>query len=225
MLNNDPRNKVFVNNFTQLEHKDADALLVELRDMILQGESNREQRIERSDDAMRIWRGELWSDEDRAVFTQLGIQPYVFRDYRTYLNSLLSQQKRKSYRYGIVPRDLNSFNRNKKNRQAFIEKAIMEGEFLTLTEAEEYYDNYADDKYANVLTAMLQTVRDESSAKSVESDCFENGMITGCHFLKAFFQPQKHHYRAKKQPSFWPNPLTGKRLAWSDPRIPQYAVS
>jgi hypothetical protein len=39
----------------------------------------------------------------------------------------------------------------------------------------------------------------------------------GCYFLKALFQPQKYHFKAKKQPSFDFNPLTGVRLAWSDP--------
>jgi hypothetical protein len=36
-------------------------------------------------------------------------------------------------------------------------------------------------------------------------------------FLKAIFELQKHHSKAKKQTSFEFNPLTGVLLSWSDP--------
>jgi len=35
--------------------------------------------------------------------------------------------------------------------------------------------------------------------------------------LRALFQPRKHRFKAKKQPCFYCNPLTGLDLAWSDP--------
>jgi len=185
-------NEPLKTNLTELSDSDAQKLLFDSRKLVEIGEQSRVVRLERADDAMRIWKKELWDDSDIAFFRSLGIQPYQFMFHRIYINALLTAQKSRKFKYDILPRDIHSFTRRNQEKIAYVEETVNSGEFQTNTEAEDYFDNYVDDKYAQAITALLGVVRDESGAVNVENDCFENGVITGADFLKAIYSTRNN---------------------------------
>jgi len=182
----------FKTNLTSLTDKEAFDILFNVRKLTEIGENYRNQRLVKAEEAMNIWRKELWDAQDKAFFRSIGIQPYQFMFHRTYINALLTSQKTRRFKYDVLPRDIHSYSRRNKEKQAFVDKALQEGKFQTITDAEDYFSNYMDDKYAQAITAMLGVVRDESKAKTVEDDCFENGVITGVDFLKAIYSTRNN---------------------------------
>lgn len=170
-----------------LSDEEAMEIHATMRDLFLRGDATREERLEKAEEAIRIWRKELWDDDDKAFFMGLGIDPYQFMFHRTYFNSLITTQRQRRFKYDITPRDTKAKERFYKNKEAFVQQALEKGEFKTYSDAADYYDNYADDNYAQAMSSLLHIIRDESDAKSVEDDCFENGVITGADFLKAIY--------------------------------------
>ena len=179
----------FINN-TQLDDKEAGSLLDKMRTLFLDSEDLRQSRIERAERAMRIWKGELWDEADLAAFEKLGMTPYVFRQYRTMLNSLINRQRSRRFTYELVPNDIHAFRRMRDGRDAYI--AENRDYHTSDEEAGEYFDKYADDEYAKVITGALQHHREVSKAKWAESEVFEQGIVTGLAFAKAIYSNRYH---------------------------------
>jgi hypothetical protein len=179
----------FINN-TQLDDKEAGDLLDKMRTLFLDSEDLRQSRIERAERAMRIWKGELWDEVDLAAFEKLGMTPYVFRQYRTMLNSLINRQRSRRFTYELVPNDIHAFRRMRDGRDAYI--AENRDYHTSDDEAGEYFDKYADDEYAKVITGALQHHREVSKAKWAESEVFEQGIVTGLAFAKAIYSNRYH---------------------------------
>jgi hypothetical protein len=172
-------------NFTDLEDDQAEEILTEGRAMIMRGESYVDSYRKNAVRNLRAWRGRLWSDEDIAFFEAFDMTPYVFRDFRPYINQLISNQRTTRFKYELVPNDAHSYRRFLKGKEAFLEEHG--DEFVTIEEASKYYDDYGDDEYAITITSFLNTIRNENKAKYVESDLFENGIISSADFIKAYY--------------------------------------
>jgi hypothetical protein len=174
----------FINN-TNLDDTEAFALLDRMRRLFIDHENVRQDRIRRAERAMRIWRGELWDEQDLKMFEALGAQPYVFRQYRTMFNSLINRQRNRRFTFELVPRDIHTYKRMRDGRDEYIAKH--RDEFHSDDEAGEYYDRFADDEFAQAVTGMMEHYRHESKAKYVESETFEQGIVTGLAFLKTIY--------------------------------------
>ena len=106
----------FINN-TQLSDKEAKDLLHRMRTLFLDSDDQRQERLQRAERAMRIWRGDLWDEQDLANFEALGVTPYVFRQYRTMFNSLINRQRSRRFTYELVPHDIHTFQRMRAGRE------------------------------------------------------------------------------------------------------------
>lgn len=156
----------------------------------MRGESYVEQYRKTASRNMRAWRGKLWSDTDLQFFQSFDITPYVFRDYRPYINQLISQQRTTRFKFDLVTQDSNSHRRFLQGKEEFLQE--YGDDFSTLEEAENYYNEFGDDEYALAVTSFLQSIRTENKAKNIESSLFENGIIAGADFIKAFYG-KKHN--------------------------------
>lgn len=172
-------------NFTGIDDEEAKRLLTEGRGLIMRGESYVQPYRENAVRNLRAWRGRLWDDADLAFFKNFDMTPYVFRDYRPYVNQLISTQRTTRFKYELVPNDAHSYRRFMQGKQEFIQNHG--DEFVTVEEAEKYYDDYGDDEYAITVTSFLNTIRNENKAKYVESDLFENGIVASADFMKAYY--------------------------------------
>lgn len=172
-------------NFTDLEDDEAKELVSQYRSLILRGESYVDPYREKAEKYMRAWRGEIWTKEDLDFFAAFDITPSQFRDFRPYFNQLIANQRTTRFKFELVTRDPNAYRRFEEGKKEFLEQH--QDEFTTIEEAESYYNDFGDDEYALAVTAFLDVIRDENKAKYIESDAFENGIITAADFLKAYY--------------------------------------
>ena len=172
-------------NLTELPDEQALEVLERLRDIFLQGESNRLERLVKDEKNNRLFNNEIWTPEDLSFFEKLDITPYQFAVQRPLINNLVARQRRQPFTFDVVPRDIQSYERARKGRDEFVEKHLEE--FNSIEEAEKYYDEYADDEYSKAVSAMLQNARYESKAKYVESTSFQQGIVGGLDFLKCIY--------------------------------------
>lgn len=179
----------FINN-TNLDDKAALTLTERLRDLIKRGEYERTQDVAKANRFRDIFQNKIWSDEEKAFFESLNASPYQFAVQRPLINNLISRQRNRRFTFDIVPTDINAYKRQRRGRDEFVEKHFEE--FDSVQEAQNYYDHYADDEYARGITAFLHNVRAESKAKYVESETFENGLITGVDFLKCIYSKKNN---------------------------------
>lgn len=172
-------------NLTELDDKTAQELLERFRDIVLQGEANRIERLERDEKNNKLFNNEIWSDADKSFFETLDLTPYQFAVQRPLINNLVSRQRRQPFSFDIVPQDIHSYERNRKGREEFVQQHM--DEFNSIQEAEKFYDEYADDEYAKAASAMLHNVRYETKAKYTESTSFQQGIVSGLDFLKCIY--------------------------------------
>lgn len=172
-------------NLTELDDSQASETLERLRDLFLQGESNRLERLEKDEKNNRLFNNEIWTPEDLSFFEKLDITPYQFAVQRPLINNLVARQRRQPFTFDVVPRDIQSYERARKGRDEFVQNNI--DEFNSIEEAEKYYDEYADDEYTKAVSAMLQNTRYESKAKYTESTNFQQGLVSGLDFLKCIY--------------------------------------
>lgn len=170
-------------NLTELDDKDAEERVGTYRDMIQTAESHHSDRMRRAQRNFEIYKNQVWDEEDLEFFEEFNITPYQFSVARPMINNLIARQRNRRFAFEIVPRDTASYRRFDEGKQLFIENHL--DEFTSLEEAEEYYDEYADDEYANMINALLSNVRYESDALWKESECFQSGLVTGGDFMKA----------------------------------------
>jgi hypothetical protein len=180
-------------NFTDLEDKEAIQKLNTLRDLVRQGESDRQERVERFVENTDIWLNNIWSSSDLDFFKELDITPYEFPVQRPLINNMISKQRNQPIGFEVVPNDINSYKRHRKGRELFVQEELQKenSAFATAQEAEEFYDKYADDKYAKASSVLLHNVRHESKATRVDSNVFQQGIISGLDFWKCTYS-NKH---------------------------------
>lgn len=171
-------------NLTNLEESEAKEKLEEFKFLVERGEEDRQPRAERDEENRKFWRSEIWDDSTlKEFFEEYDLTPYNFPMHRTLINNLITRQRNRRLAFDLVPADVESFKRYKDGEDKFVaENSDM---FDTSEEAREYYQNYADDEYAEALTVMMQNYRIESKAKYVESEVFERGLVSGLDFFKA----------------------------------------
>ena len=177
-------------NLTNLPDEDAKDLISEYRSLILRGEGYVEPYRNKAEKYMRAWRGELWTQEDLDFFSAFDITPMQFKEFRPYFNQLIANQRTTRFKYELVTRDPNSYRRHQESLKQFLEENSQD--FLTIEEATEYFEEFGDDEYALAVTAFLDVIRDENKAKYVESDAFENGLITAADFLKSYYSTKNN---------------------------------
>lgn len=177
-------------NLTNLDDEQANDLISEYRSLILRGEGYVEPYRDKAEKYMRAWRGDIWTREDLDFFDAFDITPMQFRDFRPYFNQLIANQRTTRFKYELVSRDPNSYRRHQEALSKFLEEHG--DEFTTLEEAQEYFEDFGDDEYALAVTAFLDVIRDENKAKYVESDAFENGIISAADFLKAYYSTKNN---------------------------------
>lgn len=176
-------------NFTELSEKEALEILEEKRDLVLKGESDRHDRVERFVTNTDIWLNNIWSQKDLAFFESLDMVPYEFPVQRPLINNMISRQRNRPISFDIVPHDIHSYKRHRQGREKFIaeEMAKEDSTFVTAEEAGDFYDKYADDEYAKAASVVLENVRKESKATRVDSNVFQQGVISGLDFWKAIY--------------------------------------
>jgi hypothetical protein len=165
-------------------------MLKEYRDLVLRGESDREPRAERDEENTNFWLNNIWSDEELTNFFEAyDLTPYSISVHRPLLNNLISKQRQRKITFDFLPTDIHSYHRHRDGRDQFIQEELAKENpvFTTSKEAGEFYDKYADDKYANAVTATMHNIRLENKAKYVETEVFQQGLISGLDFFKCIY--------------------------------------
>ena len=172
-------------NLTGLEEQEAIKTVNELIELVQKGENYQKDRLKKAKRAMDVWKGDLWCDEDKEFFAAYDMTPYEFRIHRPILNTLITRQRSRKFKFSVVPMDPMSYQRYRSGLEEFVQKHG--AEYESQSEAEKAYLHYADDEYAKVLTGIVHNSRWNSRASRKESELFEEGIITGMSFLKAQF--------------------------------------
>lgn len=173
-------------NFSNLSDEQAGSLVGKLTEVVQKAEQDRSSELSRAEEALSIWHGNFWSDEEIEYFEEkFNVHPYEFPAARAPLNKLVAQQRSARYNFQLLPTDVNSYDRHRKNREKFVEENYQD--FDTIQQAREYYDKYYDDELAQAISIQYDNIRNENNTKYVESQCFENGVITGLDFLKTTY--------------------------------------
>lgn len=172
-------------NLVGIEDDEAKSVISKLTDLVKKGENYQNERLAKAERAMQVWKGDLWSEEDKAFFESFDMTPYEFRVHRPILNTLITRQRNRKFKFSVVPTDPFSYKRYRDGLEEYVQNHGHEYE--SVAEAEKNYLHYADDEYANVLTGILHNTRRITKASRKESEVFEEGIITGMSFLKATY--------------------------------------
>ena len=172
-------------NFTDVPEDEAKELVQRLAQIVTQAETDRESDVTRAHQAVKIYRNELWSDKDKEFFEQFDMAPYQIPEGRAPINRLINQQRETRYKLQVTPLDEFSYDRHKKHREQFVQENI--DTFNTADQAGRWFDMYADDQMALAVSAYYDNVRVKNKTKYIESEVFENGVITGCDFFKTYY--------------------------------------
>lgn len=173
-------------NFTGLPDDMAKDVLQEAKELVDRSETQRENNIERAEDAVEIWNNNFWDEKDEKYFEEkFNVTPYEFPVARAPLNKLITIQQASRYKFSVVPTDKFSYTRHREGREKFVKKHAQE--FDNVKSAQEYYDRYYDDEIAEAIATHYDTFRKKNNAKYVESDCLKNGIITGLDFMKTTY--------------------------------------
>lgn len=180
------RTKTKFVNFTPLEDKEAKELVGKLRKRIVEAEQDRNLDVSRAEEAIRLWKNHLWDEEDVKLFEEkFNVSPYQIPAARAPLNQLVSQQRAARYDFRVTPLDPSSYERQRRNRELFVEQHAQE--FDNIEQAREHFDRYYDDEFAQAISLYYDKVRQQNKSKYIESEAFENMLITGLDFLKTTY--------------------------------------
>ena len=176
-------------NFTDLDDSSAQNVIDKVRKIVIQAESDRRVDVSRAEDSLRLWHNQMWSEDDIKYFEEkFNVHPYQIPAARAPLNRLVAQQRGSRYDFGILPTDPLSRERQRRGRDEYIEK--YGDQFDTEEQAGDYFDRYYDDEYAQAIETRYQNIRTNEKTKYIESQCFENMLITGLDFLKTTYTTQ-----------------------------------
>lgn len=182
-------------NFTELDDKEAKSIIKEKRDLVLRGEADRKQRSLKDEENNNFWLNNIWTDEEVNEFVEaFDVRPYNVPVQRPLINNIISKQRKTKISFDFVPTDIHSFKRHRRGREEFIQKEMNDpaSSFTTSEEAGKYYDNYGNDNYASAVTALLHNVRNENKSKFLETETFQQGIISGLDFFKCIYS-RKHN--------------------------------
>lgn len=179
----------FLNN-TDLPDDEARELVGRLTEIVKRSETAFEEHRRKAQESLAIIRNQFWSKEDLEFFDEFDITPYQIPEARAPFNRLFQEQRAMRYDFHLIPEDKHAFERHRRKREEFVEKHGHE--FDSLKDAQEYFDRYADDEFAESVTVYLDKFRNRTNAKSNESQVFENGVITGCDFFKTVFSTKNN---------------------------------
>lgn len=183
------KNNVTFLNLTELDDSEAKEVVHKIRERVTQAEQDRRPAVVRAEQSLRLWKNEFWSEDDIKYFEEkFNVSPYQIPAARAPLNRLVSQQRGARYDFGIVPIDTMSYERQRKGREEYIQQHG--SEFETEEQAGEYFDRYYDDEFAQTVELQYENIRIKNKTKYVESQCFENMLITGLDFLKTTYTTQ-----------------------------------
>ncbi|MFP8488756.1 hypothetical protein ACKGJO_06600 [Gracilimonas sp. Q87] len=171
------------NNFTDMPDSEAKELVSRFRDTVNQAERDLSERVDVGKRMMELYKNIVWDASDMAFFDSFDATPIEFSVARPLINNLISKQRKRRFSYEFVPLDNFSYDRHIKTQEEFIQKNA--DLFDNREEAEEFFHNYGDDKYAEMITGLLTKFKSLSGGKWSESESFEGGAITGADFLKA----------------------------------------
>lgn len=177
-------------NLTPLEEDEAKKVLERARDVVALGEADRSKRILKAKKNHDFWMNRIWDDTDKAFFDSLDISPYEFPVQRALINNLISRQRSQPVSFDLVPTDIHSYDRHRRGRDIYVEQ--YGDRHGSPEEAGDFYDKYGDDQYAKAVTTLIHNTRIETKARHVESENFQEGVITGLDFLKAVYS-RKHN--------------------------------
>jgi hypothetical protein len=172
-------------NFSGLEDKEAQKIIGNFRSLVSNTEKQREKHVKRVEENVRIYRNQLWTEQDFKFFEQFDMTPYQIPEARAPINRLVNQQRQVRYDLQLIPLDPHSFDRHRRNRDEWVEKNIHQ--FSSPEEAEKYFDSNADDELASSVGVYYSHVQQRNNAKYLESEVFEAGTIMGCDFLKTTY--------------------------------------
>lgn len=184
MVNTIKNSTTFI-NFTGFEDKVAEDLVGRLRDIVVSAEQNRQADVKRAEEAIRIYKNDLWSEKDIEFFEEFDMTPYQIPEGRAPINKLVNTQRAAQYDFQFKPLDMSSYERHRKNRDKWVQEHV--DEFATPKQARKYYDTYADDELAMAISIYHQNQRIKNKTKKVEAQCFENMLITGLDFMKTTY--------------------------------------
>jgi hypothetical protein len=170
-------------NFTELDEKEAEEKVSRMREMVVHAESALADRRARAERSFEIFKNRIWDTDDLEFFEANGLTAYEFSVARPLINNLIARQRNRRFTFQVVPRDVAAYRRFEAGKDVFMQENMHL--FNSIQEAEEYYDEYADDEYANMINALMQSSRYESNATLKESECFQSGLVVGGDFMKA----------------------------------------
>lgn len=177
-------------NLTNLSDSDAKAKIENFREIVLRAEEDREERVERDEKNREFWRNNIWTQDDiDNFFKPLDIRPYEFAVQRPLINNLIYRQRSRRITFDVVPTDSKSYGRFLQGRDEFVEENL--SNFNSISEAQDFYEKYADDEYAKALSSVLHNTRVINKAKYTESEVFERGLVSGLDFFKGVYS-NKH---------------------------------
>ena len=179
----------FINN-TELDEVDARKAVSRFRDMVVKGENDVRTIRQTAEENLRVYKNEIWDDQDLDLFEALDATPHRFAYARVYMNNLATRQRNRRVMFKFTPTDRNAYEQFRRGREEYVR--LYGNQFPSLEEAVEYYDHHANDKMADALTAVVHNSRQKSGAKYVESETFEMGIASSAHFMKTTISNAVH---------------------------------
>lgn len=170
-------------NFTDLPDSEAEDLVGNYRDLVNTAETELRESLDTAQRMLEIHKNKVWDEADMAFFESFDATPIEFSVARPLINQLISEQRKKRFKFNFVPLDIHSYNRHMNSMESFLEKNI--SLFESAEDATEFFENYGDDEYAKMVTGLMTKFRSLSKGKYKESEVFEGGVITGADFFKA----------------------------------------
>lgn len=169
-------------NGTDMPDDEAQRLVNQWTERVNQSESELSESLRIGERMMDIFKNKIWQDEDMAFFKAFDATPIEFSVARPLINNMISKQRKQKFEHNFVPLDVHSETRKMEDIQQFVDDSAED--FGSQEEAMDFYQKYADDSYAQMITALLKKFKDIDGTKWKESECFEGGVITGADFLK-----------------------------------------
>lgn len=169
-------------NGTDMPDDEAQKLVNQFTERVNQSEMELSESLRIGERMMDIFKNKIWQPEDMAFFEAFDATPIEFSVARPLINNMISKQRRQKFEHSFVPLDVHSETRKLEQIQEFVDDSAED--FSSREEAMDFYQKYADDSYAQMITSLLKKFKDIDGTKWKESECFEGAVITGADFLK-----------------------------------------
>ena len=172
-------------NFTDLDKETAQKIHEEKRELVMLGEQYAIDRLERAQKAEDLRNGKIWNKQDEDFFSDLDLSAYEINIQRPLFNTIANTQQEQEYRFRVAPKDIHAHQRYQKGKADFVEHYA--AQFGSEQEASRYFDEVIDDEFGIMLSALMMDSRDVSNGDDAESECFDDGAITGMAAMKVTY--------------------------------------